>query len=179
MFVRRGSPEFRRRERVPLDSARRARYAALLRRWMLERTPADAFAVAASWIETALKSAELAGESTPEDESLLVRLRTRLIADRPKGFRAEVPCMRAAHRAPTSRVEQLVGRDRLDAWEHALGALPRRQRELAILRVEFGLDDASIATEANLPVAIARAQTVNALAALIDALGYGSKDRAA
>ena len=48
-------------------------------------------------------------------------------------------------------------------------------RELAILRVEFGLGYEDIAAETALPAAMARAETVNALAALIDALGTGTQ----
>jgi len=57
--------------------------------------------------------------------------------------------------------------------------LPRLQRELVILRVEFGLDYAAIAAETELSEPSARAETVNALAALIDALGEWRRDRAA
>jgi DNA-directed RNA polymerase specialized sigma24 family protein len=57
--------------------------------------------------------------------------------------------------------------------------MPRRQRELAILRVEFGLGYDEIATETATPTAVARAETVNALAALIDALGTNAGTRRA
>jgi hypothetical protein len=57
--------------------------------------------------------------------------------------------------------------------------LTRMQRELVILRVEFGLDFAAIAAEMDLAEPVARAETVNALAALIDALGEWRRGRAA
>lgn len=183
MLARNGSPDFRRlfRDRgvakaeASLDAARRARYAALLRRWILERIPggADAAPTAADWT-CALLSAE-AGVACVREGSALVALRARLIADRSRELRARLDgCA-----APSSRVEQLIGRDHLDAWDDALAVLPRRQRELVILRVEFGFDDSAIAQEMSTPLAVARAETVNALAALIDALGCGSRERAA
>lgn len=82
---------------------------------------------------------------------------------------------------PSSRVEQLIGRGQLDAWEGALRALPPNQREFAILRIEFGLDFSQIAAECGCPVAVARAETLNALATLVGALGarHGPGRRAA
>ncbi len=152
-----------------LDLARRGRYLALLRRWTQERLPAGTRAAmdAAEWIRDLLLRTEYsAGEPAREDRSLLVGLRSRLLAERPS-LRAH----REDRVRPSSRVEQLIGVDQLDAWERALATLPRRQRELVILRVEFGLDFEAIAAETRLALPFARAQTINALAALIDALG--------
>lgn len=165
-----------RRER--LDLARRSRYPALLRRWAQERLPAGTRTAldAAEWVRDSLSTTlGLDGDSARENGSLLVWLRTRLLAERPHHLRAR----QAGRWTSSSRVEQLIGRDQLDAWEKALDSLPRRQRELVILRIEFGLDDASIAAETGAPLAIARAETVNALAALIDALGRRPWGRAA
>jgi RNA polymerase sigma-70 factor (ECF subfamily) len=151
-----------------LDTARRSRYAAQLRRWALERLPAGTKAAfdAAEWIrETLGRAADPGTGSVPCDGSLLVRLRAAVLAD------DAMPALRSECARPSSRVEQLVGRDRLDAWEQALDRLSASQRELAILRIEFGLDYEEIAAETGFPVAAARAHTVNALAALIDALG--------
>jgi RNA polymerase sigma-70 factor (ECF subfamily) len=161
--------------RDALDTARRSRYAAQLRRWAQERLPAGTKTAidAAEWIGDALRRA--AGPETGPargEGSLLVRLRMLWLLD-------DVPLARAlrADRARcSSRVEQLVGCDRLEAWERALGNLSTRQRELAILRIEFGLDYDKIAVEMAVPVARARAETVNALAALIDALASDSRD---
>ena len=131
---------------------------------------------AGEWIrETLTKAAAPDGEPQRGAGSLLVRLRARLLADRTHVMRA-----RMAERAmPSPRVEQLIGCNQLRAWEAALAMLPRRQRELVILRVEFGLDYAAIAAETELTEPSARAETVNALAALIDALGEWRRDRAA
>ncbi|HVV96407.1 MAG TPA: sigma factor-like helix-turn-helix DNA-binding protein [Rhodanobacteraceae bacterium] len=160
--------------REALDAARQSRYAVQLRRWVQERLPAGTKAAidAAEWIRDAF--GRVAGvESNPalEEGSLLVRLRARLLADD--------AALRADRARPSSRVEQLVGGDRLEAWENALARMPRRQRELAILRVEFGLGYDEIATETATPTAVARAETVNALAALIDALGTNAGTRRA
>ncbi|MET0232155.1 MAG: sigma factor-like helix-turn-helix DNA-binding protein [Rhodanobacteraceae bacterium] len=81
--------------------------------------------------------------------------------------------------APPPRVEQLIGSNRVGDWEAALALLPGMLRELVILRVEFGLDFAAIAAEMELSEPAARAETVNALAALIDALGEWRRGRAA
>ena len=160
-----------------LDLARRGRYLALLRRWAQERLPAGTRAAmdAAEWIgELLIRTEDPAGEAERADRSLLVGLRTRLLAERPS-LRAR----QADRSIPSSRVEQLIGADQLDAWERALATLPRRQRELVILRVEFGLDFEAIAAETRLALPFARAETVNALAALIDALGGMPRGRAA
>lgn len=162
--------------RTTLDLARRGRYLALLRRWAQERLPVGTRAAmdAAEWIRDLLMRTDPTGEPAREDRSLLVGLRTRLLAERPS-LRAR----RADRSMASSRVEQWIGADQLDAWERALATLPRRQRELVILRVEFGLDFEAIAAEMRLALPFARAETVNALAALIDALGGKPRGRAA
>jgi RNA polymerase sigma-70 factor (ECF subfamily) len=156
-----------------LDLTRRSRYLALLRRWTHERLPAGTrvAADAAEWMRNALAHSAICDEAACED-GLLVRLRARLLADRPQALLA-----RTAGISP--RVEQLIGCDRLAAWEAALAALPRRQREIVILRIEFGLDFAAIGEETGLSPGAARAATVNALAALIDALRGTTYGRAA
>jgi RNA polymerase sigma-70 factor (ECF subfamily) len=158
-----------------LDMARRCRYLALLRRWAQERLPAGTRAAhdAAEWARGVLIQAAMSDIESHAAGSLLLRLRSRLLADGAEP-------MRAANGArPSPRVEQLIGCDRLDVWEGALAALPLRQRELVILRIEFGLDYDAIAEEADLPPPLARTETVNALAALIDAIAFRQRARAA
>lgn len=152
----------------PLDRARRNRYLALLRRWARERLPAGANAArdAAEWVSETLLDTGHRDSGRP-GESLLVRMRARLLADRESARRARI----SGQAGPSSRVEQWIGREQLGAWEAALATLPAHLRELVILRVEFGLDYEAIAAEIGDSVATTRAQTVNALAALIDALG--------
>ena len=168
--------------RETLDMARRGRYLALLRRWAQERLPAGTRAAldAAEWVRDALSGTagpegEAARDALREGASLLVRLRARLLADRPQQLRGRL----AERSTPSARVEQLIGCDRLEVWEGALASLGRRQREFVILRIEFGLDYEAIAIEMGIGVTSARAETVNALAALIDALGGPRRDRAA
>lgn len=161
-----------------MDMARRGRYLALLRRWAQERLPAGTRAAleAAEWIRDVLiRAAGPEAEAAREDGSLLVWVRSRLLAEPPPMLRAR----QAERSIPSSRVAQLIGCDQLDAWENALAALSRRQRELVILRIEFGLDFEAIALETRLALPCARAETVNALAALIDALGATPRGRAA
>src|SRR4051794_34719021 len=157
------------------DMARRRRYLALLRRWAQERLPAGTRAAhdVTEWARSVLIHAALSDIESHAQGSLLLRLRARLLAQSADPTRA------ANDMRPSPRVEQLIGCDRLDVWERALAALPVRQRELVILRVEFGLDYEAIAEEASLAPALARAETVNALAALIDAIGCGRVGRAA
>ena len=158
-----------------LDMARRRRYLALLRRWAQERLPAGTRAAhdAAEWARGVLIHAATSDVESRAAGSLLFRLRSRLLAE---GSR---PIAAANDARPSPRVEQLIGCSRLEDWESALAALPLRQRELVILRIEFGLDYDAIAEEAGLPPALARTETVNALAALIDAIAFRQRARAA
>ena len=151
--------------------ARRCRYLALLRRWAQERLPAGTRAAhdAADWARGVLIHTAVSDVESTRAGSLLLRLRSRLLAER----------WRRTIARPSPRVEQLIGCDRLDVWESALAALPVRQRELVILRIEFGLDYDAIAEEASLSGAAARCETVNALAALIDAVTFRHAARAA
>lgn len=159
--------------RAALDMARRCRYLALLRRWAQERLPAGTRAAldAADWAREVLIHTTMSDIVARTEGSLLVRLRTRIA----QGWRVD----RDARLRPSPRVEQLIGCNQLDVWENALGGLPLRQRELVILRIEFGLDYDAIAAEAGLPTPVARSETVNALAALIDALVSRQRARAA
>jgi RNA polymerase sigma-70 factor (ECF subfamily) len=153
-----------------LDMARRSRYLALLRRWAQERLPAGTRAAldAADWARGVLIHAAMPDGESPAAGSLLLRLRSQLLA------------RNAANGArPSPRVEQLIGCDRLEVWENALAGLPLRQRELVILRIEFGLDYEAIADEASISATAARSETVNALAALIDAVAFRPAARAA
>jgi DNA-directed RNA polymerase specialized sigma24 family protein len=164
--------------RESLDMARRSRYTALLRRWAQERLPAGTQVAmdAGEWIrETLTQTAGPTAEPAQKTGSFLVRLRAHLLADRGNAIRARI----AERAAPPPRVEQLIGCNRIGDWEAALALLTRTQRELVILRVEFGLDFSAIAAEMEWPEPVARAETVNALAALIDALGEWRRGRAA
>ena len=157
-----------------LDMARRCRYLALLRRWAQERLPAGTRAAhdVADWARGVLIHAALS--DAHGGGSLLLRLRSRLLAEG-----TPATGLAANDSRPSPRVEQLIGCDRLEVWEKALAALPLRQRELVILRIEFGLDYDAIGDEAGLTPVLARSETVNALAALIDAMACRHVVRAA
>jgi len=49
--------------------------------------------------------------------------------------------------ATPSPIAQLIGDQRLQAYERALSALPRRQQELILMRLEFGMSYPEIAAE--------------------------------
>lgn len=49
-----------------------------------------------------------------------------------------------------SPLEAAVGRERLRRYEQALAALPQRQQELLVMRIEFGLDYDEICAETGL-----------------------------
>lgn len=44
-------------------------------------------------------------------------------------------------------VDHLIGSERMQAYEHALAALPKRQQGLIVMRVEFGMSYPEIAVE--------------------------------
>jgi RNA polymerase sigma-70 factor, ECF subfamily len=44
-------------------------------------------------------------------------------------------------------VDQLIGSERMQAYEHALAELPKRQQALIVMRVEFGMSYPEIAVE--------------------------------
>jgi len=46
-----------------------------------------------------------------------------------------------------SVIEHLIGRERLEQYERALGALERRQQEMVVMRLEFGMSYQEIALE--------------------------------
>jgi RNA polymerase sigma factor (sigma-70 family) len=70
-----------------------------------------------------------------------------------------------------SMVEQLVQQERLEAYEKALASLTRRQQELIVLRIEFGLSYQEIAAEiAGTPDAV-RMTIARGLQKMAEAIG--------
>ncbi len=143
---------------------------ALLRRWAQERLPAGTQAAvdAGEWIRETLMQA--AGPHLPAQPRGPAVSRSPARAS----ARRSQQCDPRAHRrtrAPPPRVEQLIGSNRVGDWEAALAfahAHAARARDSARrVRARF----AAIAAEMELSEPVARAETVNALAALIDALG--------
>ncbi|MFC5487780.1 sigma-70 family RNA polymerase sigma factor [Dokdonella soli] len=71
--------------------------------------------------------------------------------------------------APTL-VEQMVGQERLAAYEWALANLPKRQQELIVMRLEFGLSYPEIAAETGGTVDAVRMMISRALVQLAEQL---------
>lgn len=69
-----------------------------------------------------------------------------------------------------SPVEQLVGHERLRAYESALASLPKRQQGLIVMRLEFGMSYPEIATEVGSTPDAVRVMVARALVQLATAL---------
>jgi RNA polymerase sigma factor (sigma-70 family) len=69
-----------------------------------------------------------------------------------------------------SPVEQLVGHERLRAYEAALASLPKRQQGLIVMRLEFGMSYPEIATEVGGTPDAVRVMVARALVQLATAL---------
>ncbi len=69
-----------------------------------------------------------------------------------------------------SPVEQLVGHERLRAYETALASLPKRQQGLVVMRLEFGMSYPEIATEVGGTPDAVRVMVARALVQLATAL---------
>ena len=111
-----------------LDMARRCRYLALLRRWAQERLPAGTRAAldAADWARGVLIHAAMSDVGPDGAGSLLLRLRSRLIAD-------GVHAMPAANDArPSPRVEQLIGGHLVRFGTGQFDAQPRQQFRVGV-----------------------------------------------
>ena len=69
-----------------------------------------------------------------------------------------------------SPVEQLVGHERLRAYEAALASLPKRQQGLVVMRLEFGMSYPEIASEVGSSPDAVRVMVARALVQLAGAL---------
>lgn len=68
-------------------------------------------------------------------------------------------------------IEQMVGQERLAAYEWALANLPKRQQELIVMRLEFGLSYPEIAAETGGTADAVRMMIARALVQLAEQLG--------
>ncbi|MBX3724317.1 MAG: sigma-70 family RNA polymerase sigma factor [Xanthomonadales bacterium] len=75
-------------------------------------------------------------------------------------------------------VERLVGAEDLARYEAALAALPERQQQLLILRVEFGMSFPEIAAETGSSPDAVRMMVNRALAMLAAEIGHGQDGQA-
>jgi len=73
-----------------------------------------------------------------------------------------------------SPLEAAVGRERLRRYERALAALPQRQQELLVMRIEFGLDHDEIGAETGLGRDAVRMAIQRAVAQLARTMGDGA-----
>ncbi|HZP66474.1 MAG TPA: sigma-70 family RNA polymerase sigma factor [Rudaea sp.] len=68
-------------------------------------------------------------------------------------------------------IEQIVGSERVRAYEQALAALPKRQQGLIVMRVEFGMSYPEIAAEVDSTPDAVRVMVARAIVQLSRALG--------
>lgn len=125
-----------------------ARFLPLLRRWAHGRLPAGARALADTddLVQISLvRALNHVGTFDPRHEgAFLVYLRRSFL----NAMRDEIRRARSARRSgepdPDLRdnrpsvIEQVMGRETLEAYEAGLGALTEEQREAVVLRLEFG-----------------------------------------
>ena len=135
-----------------------------LQRWIDDRRPLDRETSCAADLRRDAVAAALLDSVAPaaRGESLLLRCRECLL-DSP-------PALRPSQGRHSSRVAMLLGDERQAGYERALESLPVHLRGLVILRIEFGLDPASMAIEMRQPQHAIRKATLEALAALAMAL---------
>ena len=68
-------------------------------------------------------------------------------------------------------VDHLIGSERMQAYEQALAALPKRQQGLIVMRVEFGMSYPEIAAEVGSTPDAVRVMVARAIVQLSKALG--------
>jgi len=68
-------------------------------------------------------------------------------------------------------VEQMLGHERVRAYERALAALPKRQQELIVMRMEFGMSYPEIAAEVDSTPDAVRVMVARAIVLLSKELG--------
>jgi RNA polymerase sigma factor (sigma-70 family) len=68
-------------------------------------------------------------------------------------------------------IEQIVGSERVRAYEQALAALPKRQQGLVVMRIEFGMSYPEIAAEVDSTPDAVRVMVARAIVQLSRELG--------
>lgn len=68
-------------------------------------------------------------------------------------------------------IDAIIGSERMQAYEHALAALPKRQQGLIVMRVEFGMSYPDIAAELGGNADAARVMVARAIVQLSRLLG--------
>jgi len=72
-------------------------------------------------------------------------------------------------------IEQIVGAERVRAYEQALASLPKRQQGLIVMRVEFGMSYPEIAAEVDSTPDAVRVMVARAIVQLSKSLGGGGQ----
>jgi RNA polymerase sigma-70 factor (ECF subfamily) len=96
---------------------------------------------------------------------LLNEVRGELRKHRRRGDKVDIDAL-PLHDERDSVVENLVGQERLLAYEAALATLERRQQELVVLRLEFGMGYGEIALETGASADAVRMTVTRALKAM-------------
>jgi DNA-directed RNA polymerase specialized sigma24 family protein len=86
---------------------------------------------------------------------------------RSRGLMAREQRFGDARVEPMSELERLIGRERIEAYEQGLLALPEEQREAVLLRLEFSLSHQEIAEALGKPSANAARMTVTRALAVL------------
>ncbi len=162
-----------------------ARYLPLLRRWAHGRLPPpardltdtdDLVQVTLVRVLNQIASFEYGGTGSflaYLRSTLLNLLRNELRRVARHGDSVDLEELQLTDETP-SPLEQAIGRERLERYEAALEALPPRQRELVIMRLEFDMTYEDIANEVHSTPDAVRMAIKRAVEALARGLGTGS-----
>ena len=104
---------------------------------------------------------------------LLNEVRAEMRKHRVRGEQIDVDTLELADEQD-SAIEQLVGRDRMRAYESALASLNQRQQELIMMRLEFGMSFPEIALETGSDADAVRMMITRALKALTERIASSS-----
>jgi RNA polymerase sigma-70 factor (ECF subfamily) len=160
------------------------RFMAPLHRWASGRLPRwarDALDTEDLVQETLLKTIRNVGEFEPRHEGAFqaylrkalgnrIREEVRRVARRPAktGLAVDRPASEA------SPLDQAIGREALERYEHALARLREEDREAIVARIELGLSYAEVARAIDKPTPDAARMAVSrALVRLAEEMGHG------
>jgi RNA polymerase sigma-70 factor (ECF subfamily) len=153
------------------------RFLPVLRRWAHHRLPAGARSMAETddLVQVTLMRAlhRVPTFEHRREGAFLAYLRTILMnlvreeVRRSRGLMAREQQFGDARVEPMSELERLIGRERIEAYEQGLLALPEEQREAVLMRLEFSLSHQEIAEALGKPSANAARMTVSRALAVL------------